>query len=139
LRSATSISIGAPPERVWAVMVDVERWPEWTPTMISVQRLDEGELRIGSRARVRQPKLPAAVWRVTSITPGRQFQWQAGNMLSKALAGHEIEPEGGAASRVTLWIDQAGLMLPLIALFYKGLTRRYIQSEIEGLKRRCEA
>jgi uncharacterized membrane protein len=138
LRSETSISIDAPPERVWAVMVDVERWPEWTATMTSVQRLDEGEFRIGSRARIRQPKLPAAVWRVTSITPGRQFQWQAGNLLSQALAGHEIEPEG-AGSRVTLWIEQTGLTLPVIALFYKGLTRRYIRSEIEGLKQRCEA
>jgi hypothetical protein len=40
---------------------------------------------------------------------------------------------------VTLWIDQTGPLQPILGLFYKGLTRRYIQTEIEGLKRRCES
>ena len=31
-----TIHIEAPPAIVWAVTVDVERWPEWTPTVESV-------------------------------------------------------------------------------------------------------
>jgi hypothetical protein len=48
-----------------------------------------------------------------------------------------VEPEGGG-SKVTLWIEQTGLLAPVLALFYKGLTRRYVRTEAEGLKRRCE-
>jgi hypothetical protein len=58
--------------------------------------------------------------------------------LLRSVGGHRVEPEGGG-SKVTLWIEQTGLMVPMLALFYKGLTRRYVTMEAEGLKRRCEA
>lgn len=37
------IDIDAPIERVWELTVDVEAWPRYTPTMTSVERLDDGE------------------------------------------------------------------------------------------------
>lgn len=138
MRSETSISIAATPERVWAVMQDVERWPEWTPTMTGVQRLDEGEFKVGSRVKIKQPKFPSVVWTVTSLEPGRGFEWQARSPGSNNVGIHRIEPEG-EGSRVTLAVEQAGLFSPLLALFYGGVTRRYIRQEAEGLKQRCEA
>ena len=50
--------IDAPPEVVWRVLIDVERWPEWTPTTDRIERLDEGEFRLGSRARMKLKRRP---------------------------------------------------------------------------------
>ena len=53
-----TVEISAAPDQVWGVLTDVERWSEWTETVTRVQRLDDGPLREGSRARISQPGSP---------------------------------------------------------------------------------
>ena len=42
----------ATPERIWAILADVERWREWTPTVLSIEPLTAGGLRMGAKYRV---------------------------------------------------------------------------------------
>jgi uncharacterized membrane protein len=139
MHTEQTIDIDAPPERVWSVMSDVQRWHEWTASITSVELLDGATaLAMGARARIRQPKLPTVVWRVTALESGRFFEWLTTSPGAHTLAGHAVRPHG-AGSTVRLFIDQTGPVGSLIAFLYKGLTRRYIQMEIEGLKRRSES
>jgi uncharacterized membrane protein len=134
-----TIEISAPPERIWAVMSDVERWPEWTPTVTSVEMLDGGPLRVGVRARIRQPRLPAAVWTVTALDPGRRFTWQSVVPGLTSVGDHRIDVRGTSTiSRVTLTLTWHGWMTPIIRLFFGRRSRRYVQLEAESLKRRSE-
>ena len=59
-----SVDIDATPGEVWNVLTDVGRWPEWTPTVTRVERLDLGPFQVGSTVMIRQPRLPPTVWRV---------------------------------------------------------------------------
>jgi uncharacterized protein YndB with AHSA1/START domain len=65
--------VDASADLVFAVLTDVERWPEWTPTVTRVERLDGSSLplAISSRMRVVQPKVPPAEWTVTALEAGR--------------------------------------------------------------------
>ena len=95
---AVAVEISAPPDRVWAVMSDIEAWPEWTPTVTRVELLDPGPLAVGQRARVLQPRLPAALWRITALEPGRSFTWVTRSPGVVVTARHSVEPaEGGSA------------------------------------------
>lgn len=99
------VDIAARPERVWEVIIDIERWPDWNPSMKRIRRLDKGPLALGSRAFVRQPDVLPAVWKVTALEPNRTFTWTTSipGLLS-VVAIHSIEAiEQG--SRVTLELN----------------------------------
>jgi len=131
----TSRHIDAPAATVWPVLVDVARWPEWTPTIESVERLDEGAFAVGSRARVRQPRLPAATWRVTELVDGRSFTWEATGPGLRTVGTHEVVPQA-TGSLVTLGIEQTGPMGAVAAIVWRRLTQRYIDQEAASLDER---
>jgi uncharacterized membrane protein len=137
-RFSVSIDIAAPPRRVWEVIRDVERWSEWTASITSIQRLDEGPLRVGSRGLVRQPKLPTNTYVVTALEEDRGFSWESRNPGVTGVGQHWIEPLP-TGSLATLGVDFHGPLAGLIGWLYGRLTQRYITMEAEGLKARSEA
>lgn len=133
-----SVQIEAPPDCVWAVMSDIERWHEWTPTITSIRRTNAGPFRIGARARIHQPRLPPADWVVTALNEGRGFDWESRAPGVRVLARHVVEP-GASGTRVTLSVQYSGLFGNILGRLTAGINRRYIALEADGLKRRAEA
>lgn len=133
----TAVRIDAPPARVWQVMRDVERWPEWTPGVTSVEIVGGGPLALGSRVRVRQPKLPPVEWTVTELIEDRGFTWVAQSPGARVAGHHLIEPEG-TGSRVMLELQYEGPVARLVARLSRKITEQYIALEARGLKARSE-
>lgn len=131
----TSRHIDAPPPPVWEVLFDVLRWPDWNPTVTSVERLDDGPFQIGSRAEVRQPGLPRASWQVTEVVDGRSFTWEATGPGIRTIGRHEVVPDGTGCT-VRLSIEQTGPMGAVAALVWRRLSQRYVEQEAESLDRR---
>ena len=133
-----TVDIEASPDKVWAVTRDIERWPEWTPTVTSVRRLDKGPFAVGSCAVIRQPKLLPAKWRVTELDDERRsFTWLMRGPGMRIQARHGVEANG-QGSRATLSIHFSGVLGPLFARFTRNLNERYLALEAQGLKERCE-
>lgn len=132
-----SVDIAAPADIVWSVMSDVERWHEWTPSVRSIRRRDSGPLHIGSRALIRQPRLPAAMWKVTALDPGRSFTWLSGAPGMRVHAHHSVAAIAGGA-RATLSLRFDGVLGRLLGRLTASLNHRYLGMEADGLKRRSE-
>ena len=133
-----SVEIQASSERVWEVLSNIECWPAWTPTVTSIQRVDRGPLVVGSQARIRQPKLPPAVWQITELDEGRSFTWVTRSPGVRVTARHSVEASEGG-SRATLSLQFSGLLGPLIARLTRGLNERYLALEARGLRRAAKA
>ena len=129
------IEIPAPPPRVWKVMTDVERWPEWTASVRSVRRLDNGKFRVGSRARIKQPRFLPAVWEVTDLKEGRSFTWVMHSPGLRAEGHHRVETTA-SGSRATLSVTYRGKLGGLVARLLGKTTERFLTLEANGLKKR---
>jgi len=133
-----SLTIAALPEKVWDVTIDIERWPEWTPTMERVERLESGPFRPGSTARIKQPQFPPTVWRVTALTPGRSFTWETRVRGMYMIASHEVTPAPGGCTS-TLRLEIRGLLATLLGPLVRRGALRSMAQENSGLRDRCTA
>ena len=132
----TSMMIPAPAERIWAVLMDVKHWPDWTRSVTRIEPLDDRPMRLDSRVRIIQPKLRPAVWRITEYVEGTKFVWVSKSPGVTVTGGHYIAPTRDGAI-VTLTLDMTGILSGIVAGLAGNLTRAYQSYEINGLKRRC--
>jgi uncharacterized membrane protein len=139
MRFEQSIDIVAPQQRVWDVLSDLESWPQRIETVDVVELLTPAPVGVGSRVRLKQPKLPEGTWEVTVWDAPSYFEWRQRSGGVTSVAGHRVEALEEGRSRLTLTLDMRGLLVRLVALFYKGLTNRYMTIEAQGMKRAAES
>jgi uncharacterized membrane protein len=134
-----SIDIDARQQRVWEVLNDLEAWPQRIETVDVVELLTPAPVGEGSRVRLKQPKLPQGTWEVTVWDAPSYFEFRqkSGGVIN--VAGHRVETLEEGRSRLTLTLDMRGLVVLVVALFYKGLTNRYMIVEAQGMKRAAES
>jgi len=139
MRFEKSIEIEAPRQRVWDVLSDIEAWPRRIETVDFVELLTPGPIAKGSRVRLKQPKLPEGTWDVTVWDAPSYFEWTQKMGGTTSIAGHRVEALGEGRARLTLTLDMGGLLIPIMLLFYRDLTNRYMKLEAEGMKRAAES
>ncbi len=139
MRFDTSIEIDASQQRVWEVLTDLETWPRRIETVDTVELLTPAPIGVGSRVQLKQPKLPEGTWEVTAWDAPSFFEWTQKTSGVTSVAGHRVDAIGDGRSRLTLTLEMRGLLIPIVGLFYRGLTNRYMNLEAEGMKRAAES
>ena len=137
MRFEKAIEIDASQQRVWDVLSDLEAWPQRIETVDVVELLTPAPITKGSQVRLQQPKLPEGIWDITVWDAPSYFEWTQKTTGITSVAGHRVEALGEGRARLTLTLDMRGFLIP-VALFYKGLTNRYMNLEAEGMKRAAE-
>jgi len=130
--------IAAPVETVWDLTLDVERWPAATPTITSVERLEAGPMRVGSTARIVQPKQRPAVWTVTELEPKRTFVWHTKVAWLTMTGGHHLERAPGGCLN-TLTVDVTGFGAGIVRRLLGRKLQWAIDTENAGFKAAAEA
>jgi uncharacterized membrane protein len=129
--------IDAPAALVWRLTTEVEDWPSLTPTMTSVKLLDPGPLRVGSRARIKQPGQGSATWTVSQLEPDRSFRWATTRPGLTRTGTHQISSDG-AGSHNALHLEATGFLARPFGLLFGPAIRRSLRVENAGFKGRAE-
>jgi len=88
--------IDAPPDRLWSLLANTSRWPDWGPSVLAVEP-PARDVERGLRGRVRTR---AGFWlpfEVTEVEPGGAWRWRVAGI---AATGHRVERLGPERCRV---------------------------------------
>jgi carbon monoxide dehydrogenase subunit G len=139
MRFEKSIEIDATQQRVWDVLTDIEAWPQRIETVDVVELLTPAPIAVGSRVRLKQPKLPEGIWDVTVWDAPSSFEWTQKMTGATSVAGHRVEDLGEGRARLTLTLEMRGPLIPIVAIFFRRLANDYQDLEVRAMKRAAES
>lgn len=129
MRYETSTTTTAEPGRLWAVLSDIEKWPERIETYEEVRRHESGPLALGDHAHVKQRGLAGGDWTVTALEEGRAFAWESRQPGVHLVGRHAVTAEPGGGSRLDLSFEMTGALSGLVGLLLGRKVRRYVDVE----------
>jgi hypothetical protein len=101
-RRWVSREVDAPASAAWEVLVDLDRWPRWGPSVRSAT-LDDGTRRLsaGVTGRVVPVVGPPLRFVVTEFAEGERWSWSVAGVPATS---HRVEPVGEDRCRVAMGI-----------------------------------
>lgn len=138
----SEIEIQASPERIWEILKDFPRYPEWNPFIRSIR----GDLVRGGRitAELRPPGSAGMTIRpvLLNVDPRHEIRWKGHLFFSGLFDGEhifEIRSEGTGRCRFVQREIFSGLLLPLFIGMLNGGTARGFADMNAALKERAES
>lgn len=132
----TSITINAPVEKVWAVLTDFSRYPQWNPFVLSLT----GAVKKGNKIKVKLPGMKFSPT-VKAFEANKELRWLGHLFLPGLFDGEHrfelIKKENGStefihAERFT------GILVPLFRKMLDGSTKAGFESMNKKLKEEVE-
>jgi hypothetical protein len=134
-RATTTIK--AVPEKIWAILTDAAKYPEWDPV---AERID-GRIALGEKVTAYTKLSPGRGFpaTVTEFEPGRKMTWSGGMPfgLFKGVRTFTLVPKGDGNVEFTLQETFSGPMLALIGGTIPDMTEPF-KGFVAGLKKRAE-
>ena len=135
----TRIEIAAPPGRVWGVLTDFARFPEWNPFIIRIEGTPEPGALL--RVEIKPPGRSAMTFtpKILAARPGEELRWRGRLLLPGIFDGEhafELEDQGGTCS-FRQSERFSGLLVPLLGGALVA-TERGFEAMNAALKRRAE-
>jgi carbon monoxide dehydrogenase subunit G len=138
VRITESIEIAESPERVWAVVSDLETHTAWRPALVEFQQVSDAPLQVGSRIREvlrfggRRIEIEDVV---TALDPPSRLSLHGSWKAADFGVDFALEPVG-TGTRVTMdWpLHPKSVLLRIAAPFLGGTMRKATREELELLK-----
>ena len=144
IRTESRKRIASSVREVWAYVCDVERWPEWAPTVLECWVRGGAPLRPGARVDQRAKGILGLTrgrsQEVTAVEASRYLAFAGPMGSSEARWGMELEPVDDRHTDAKMWIevDLAGIMCAVPSRALKSRIQRVSDREMASIKTEVE-
>lgn len=134
--------INAPPERVFAVMTDMDAAGQWMPNFVRIEMLTPGEYGVGTKWRETRKMFgreASEVFEVTGLEPGKSLELYVDGTQGASKWGYyrfryQLEPVGGKTS-LTLTGEMGGLgvFMELLGRLMAGAFKKALGKDLDAM------
>ena len=139
-RSESRLAIARGVAEVWDYICDVERWPQWAPTVQKGWVAGGAPLTPGARV-AQRAKLPFGFTRyraqqVTAVQAPHSLAFAGPLGTSRGRWGMEFAPIDDGQTETEMWVevDLRNIMRALPSRAFKGRIQRVMDIEMAGIK-----
>jgi len=137
----SEIEINATTNKVWEILMDFDKYPEWNPFIKSI----EGKREVGSRLRVvlQQPESkPMTVKpKCLAVTENKEFRWMGRLLISGIFDGEhmfKLKELEGDRTKFVQCENFKGILIPLYWKMLNTKTIKGFELMNSALKQRAE-
>ena len=108
-KTTVTIGIVSPPETVWKILTDADRYASWNSTIVDLT----GKIALGERVRLRSTLAPEREFklRVKEFEPPKRLSW--GDAMGTRV--YTLAPNSSGGTRFTMSEKIGGPIFPLVA------------------------
>jgi len=144
-RTESRIPIASSVRDVWAYLCDVERWPEWAPTVLECRIRAGDAFEVGARVDQRAKGIFGSTRGrsqvITVVDPPGRMAFAGPMGMSAARWGMNLEPIHERRTDAMMWIevDLGGVMRAIPARLLERRIRRVSDLEMAAIKAAVES
>jgi uncharacterized protein YndB with AHSA1/START domain len=137
-------TIAAPPEKVFRLATDPDRFHEWMPGFVRVERNPPGPIKVGSRWRETRKMMgheAAEEFEVTTLQAPRRIDLFVDGARGSMKKGefrfhHTFEPDGSGGTRFAMSgeVEKMGCMGAVFGFMFVGMFRKMVARDLAALK-----
>ena len=135
------VTINAPAERVWAVLTNLERYPDWNPFTFQVLGTLETGRPVELHVRMGKRGDTVSTETVQAIEPGRMLSWgmtMGMAVFLKARRDQQLQRIDDHTCSYQTWDAFSGLLTPIVVALYGRDIQQGFNAVADALKRYCE-
>jgi carbon monoxide dehydrogenase subunit G len=135
MKFSSSVVINATPEKVFALVDNLEEWPQWIPSIKRIEKLSDGPLKEGSQIRVTAKSVVTVklLMTITEFVPGQRGVMQ-GKVLGVRMTRYYTFESVEGGTKLTAGGEVSGIL----ALFIRRGGQRLSDEIVRAAKRKVE-
>jgi len=138
----SEIEIGAPSERIWSILTDFGKFPEWNPFIREASGRPEKGQKLNVTLHPSGGRTLKIGPTVLVVEPNKEFRWIGHLGVPGLFDGQhifELRPSGGGKTTFVQREQFGGILLPFLTGMLRNETARGFTEMNLALKKRAEA